>query len=67
MQATIEEKFDDKFAIMVEGKQSPSRIHNSFMEAKSEAIRLARQEKRDVYILKLIAKAELADVTITVY
>lgn len=67
MQTIIEEKFDDKFALMVEGKETPRRIHNSFLEAKTEAIRLARQEKRDVYIFKLIAKAELADVTITVY
>jgi hypothetical protein len=63
----MQELKEEKFALMVEGKQSPSKTHNSFDEAETEAIRLARQEKRDVYIFKLIAKAELADVKITIY
>ena len=55
------------YAVMVEGKQSPSKLYDNTDEAKEEAIRLARQEKRVVYILKVLAKAEVADVKVTFY
>lgn len=58
---------DPKFAVMVEGKSLPSKIHRSFDEAQEEATRLARLERRDVYILKVVAKAEISDVKITHY
>jgi hypothetical protein len=58
---------DPKFAVMVEGKNLPSKIHTSFDEAQAEATRLARLERKDVYILKVVAKAEISDVKITHY
>lgn len=54
----------DKFAVMVEGKQLPSKLHDTFDEAIYEASRLARLEIKNVYILKVVAKAELSDVKI---
>jgi hypothetical protein len=54
-----------QFAVMVEGKQLPSKLHETFDEAKDEATRLARLEKQSVYILKTVAKAEIADIRIT--
>lgn len=58
---------DSKFAVMVEGKSTPSKLHETFDQAKDEATRLARLERRDVYILKVIAKAEISDVKIINY
>ena len=58
---------DPKFAVMVEGKSTPSKLHESFDQAKDEATRLARLERRDVYVLKVVAKAEISDVKITHY
>lgn len=58
---------DNKFAVMVEGKQTPSKLYGNSLEAESEAIRLARQERKDVYILKVVGKAEVADVKIIYY
>jgi hypothetical protein len=56
-----------KFAVMVEGKSTPSKLHDSFEQAKDEATRLARLEKKDVYVLKVVAKAEITDVKIIHY
>lgn len=58
---------NSKFAVMVEGKQLPSKLHDTFDQAKDEATRLARLERRDVYVLKVVAKAEISDVKITHY
>jgi hypothetical protein len=58
---------DSKFAVMVEGKSTPSKLHDTFDQAKDEATRLARLERRDVYVLKVVAKAEISDVKITHY
>lgn len=53
------------FAVMVEGKQTPSKIHEEFADAETEAIRLAKLERQPVYILKAVAKVEMTDVKIT--
>jgi hypothetical protein len=53
------------FAVMVEGKQTPSKIHKSFEEAEMEATRLAKLERKTVYILKAVAKVEMVDVKVT--
>lgn len=58
---------EKQFAVMVEGRQLPSKLHDTFDQAKDEATRLARLERKDVYILKVVAKAEIADVKITHY
>lgn len=46
---------EKKFAIMVEGKQTPSKLYQDFDLANEEATRLAKKEGRSVYILKVIA------------
>jgi hypothetical protein len=53
------------FAVMVEGKQTTSKIHRSFEEAEMEATRLAKLERKTVYILKAVAKVEMVDVKVT--
>ncbi len=53
------------FAVMVEGKQTPSKIQESFEDAQSEAIRLTKQERQKVYILKAVAIVEMVDVKVT--
>lgn len=53
------------FAVMVEGKQTPSKIHEEFVDAETEAIRLAKLERQPVYILKAVAKVEMVDVKVT--
>lgn len=58
---------ENKFALMVVGKQNPSVLHETFKDAELEAIRLAKSERRDVYILKVVAKAELNDIKLTYY
>ena len=56
-----------KFALMVEGKQTPSKLYDTYDEAEQEARRLARSERRNTYILKVIALVELSDVKVTIY
>lgn len=56
---------DPIFAVMVEGKQTPSKIHREFADAETEAIRLAKIERQPVYILKAVAKVEMTDVKVT--
>ena len=58
---------DTIFAVMVEGKQTPSKVHREFNDAETEAIRLAKIERQPVYILKAVAKVEMTDVKITHY
>lgn len=58
---------ENKFAVMVEGKQLPSRLHDSLEEATTEAIRLAKTTRQDVYVLKVVAKAEITEVKIINY
>lgn len=53
------------FAVMVEGKQTPSKVHEEFADAETEAIRLAKLERQPVYILKAVAKVEMTDVKVT--
>ena len=53
------------YAVMVEGKQTPSKTYDSYDTAEAEATRLAQIERRIVYILLAVAKVELNDVKIT--
>jgi hypothetical protein len=56
---------DTKYAVMVEGKSSPSKFHDDYDSAVAEATRLAQMERRTVYVLKPVAVVELNDVKIT--
>lgn len=53
------------FAVMVEGKQTPSKTYPNYDEAEKEAARLATQERRTTYVLKAVAELKLNDVKIT--
>jgi len=56
-----------KYAVMVEGKQTLSKLCDTFFEAEQEARRLARLERINTYILKAIGIVELSDVKVTIY
>ena len=47
-----------KFAVMVEGKSSPSRLHDTYDSAVKEAERLTRLEGKPAYILQPICKIQ---------
>lgn len=47
------------FAVMVEGKQTPSQVHHTYEGARVEAERLAKKEQRTTYILQAVAKVEI--------
>lgn len=55
-----------KFAVMVDGKQTPSKVYETYTLAEEEAKRLARSERRTTYILKIVALVELSDVKVTI-
>jgi hypothetical protein len=57
----IEDKVK-RYAIMVEGKQTPSKLYDDYESAEVEAKRLASQEKKTTYVLLAVAKYELNDV-----
>jgi hypothetical protein len=53
------EKTDPQFryyAIMVEGRNAPAKLHDNIEDAEKEAIRLAEKEKCKVYVLKAISE-----------
>jgi hypothetical protein len=56
----MEEK--QNFAVMVEGRQTPTRLYDNFSDAEREAIRLAQKERQTTYVLKAVAKYELNDI-----
>ncbi len=59
------EAIEKKYAVMLEGKQTPSKFYNDYNEAESEAKRLVSVEKKTAYVLLAITKLELNDVRIT--
>lgn len=55
----------EKFVVMVEGRTSPTKIHDTYETAEFEAKRLCLKEQLPVYICKAVTKVELNQVTIT--
>lgn len=53
------------YAVMVEGKQTPSKFHDNYADAETEAKRLANNERKTTYILLAVTKLELNDIKIT--
>jgi len=45
-----------RYALMVEGRSAPTKLHDSLEDAEKEAIRLAEKEKCKVYVLKAISE-----------
>ena len=56
---------EKQYAVMVENKQNPAKLYDSYEAAELEAKRLASQEKRTACVLMAITKLELNDVKIT--
>lgn len=56
---------NDLYAVMVEGKQTPSVFYDNYEDAEAQAKRLASQEKRTTYVLLAMTKLELNDIKIT--
>ena len=54
-----------KYAVMVEGKSTPTKLYERYTDAEEEAKRLATHERKTTYVLKVIARLELNDVKIT--
>lgn len=52
------------FAVMVDSKQTPSKTYENYENAEAEAVRLATQERRTTYVMKIITRIELNDVKI---
>ena len=55
----------EKYVVMVEGRTSPTKIHETYEAAEYEAKRLCLKEQLPVYICKAVTKVELNHVTIT--
>ena len=53
------------FAVMVQGKNLPQKLHNNKTSALIEAGRLCLIERQPVYMLKAIALVEVKQVKIT--
>jgi hypothetical protein len=64
-QVENQETDTEKYVVMVEGRTSPTKIHDSYETAEYEAKRLCLKERLPVYICKAVAKVELNEVTIT--
>jgi hypothetical protein len=59
-------KQDEYFAVMVDGKQTPSKLYkNDYDGAEKEASRLCSHTKMTTYVLKVVSKLELNEVKIT--
>ena len=50
------------YMVHVVGKQSPIKLHSNQLSAELEAERLAKLERREVFVYKAISKFELKDV-----
>lgn len=55
----------EKYVVMVEGRTSPTKLHDNYESAEHEAKRLCLRERQTAYICKAITKVELNEVTIT--
>ena len=55
-------EYTDYYMVHVVGKQSPIKLHSNQLSAELEAERLAKSERREVFVFKAISKFELKDV-----
>lgn len=53
------------YAVMVEGKQTPSKLHETYECAMLEAVRLCRLERKKCYVLEVVGVADISDVVTT--
>jgi|688.fasta_scaffold1215607_2 hypothetical protein len=62
IQRQISMQHTDYYMVHVVGKQSPIKLHSNQLSAELEAERLAKSERREVFVFKAISKFELKDV-----
>jgi hypothetical protein len=62
MQKQIIIKHTEYYMVQVVGKQSPIKLHSNQLSAELEAERLAKLERREVFVFKAITKFDLVDV-----
>ena len=53
------------YAVMVEGKQTPSKLYTDYGSALQEASRLASLERKTAYVLIAVTKLEMNDIQVT--
>ncbi len=54
-----------KYAVMVEGKSTPTKLYDDYQFAEQEAKRLAIVERKTSYVLQVVSRVELNDVKVT--
>lgn len=54
-----------RYSVMVEGKTSPTKFHDSYEVAEQEAIRLVNKENKPTYVLMAVSLVELNSVKVT--
>lgn len=59
-------KKEEIFAVMVEGRQTPSKMYSEQCDAENEAKRLALKERLTTYTVKAVSKFSLNDVIKTI-
>jgi hypothetical protein len=62
IQQQISMQYTDYYMVHVVGKQNPIKLHSNQLSAELEAERLAKLERREVFVYKAISKFELKDV-----
>lgn len=53
------------YAVMAEGRQTPSKLWDNYEGAENEAKRICQFEKQTTYVLVAVTKIELNDIKIT--
>jgi hypothetical protein len=52
----------EKFVVMVEGRNAPTKLHDTYESAEIEAKRLCEKERKNAYVLKVVSLIELPPV-----
>lgn len=58
-------QFQKQYAVMLENRQTPTKLYDSYGDALNEAERLVKKDRNNAYILLAVAKLELNDIKIT--
>lgn len=52
----------DKYVVIVEGRSTPTKTHDSYEIAEKEAKRLCEKERRNAHVLKIVSLIEIPPV-----
>lgn len=53
------ETHTEKYVVMIEGRNTPTKIHDSYETAEKEAKRLCEKERRNAHVLKIVSLIEI--------